>query len=150
MKAFRFRLQTVRDLRQRELDTAQAAHADAIREAEGISQFLEAARARHAELERQICGSTTFRPHQRQQQWNAILQQKVECAQLEAALAEVLAVVERLRLALVAAQVKHDTLARLSDRQQQAHRQESLRREQADLDEIATAAFARRRLLYAQ
>lgn len=146
MKAFRFRLQPVQDLRERELDAAQIAHAAAARQAEDVRQFLKTARSRMIALERHDHGSAPFRAHQREQQWNALLQQKEECAGLESALAQALAEAENLRLELVAAQVKHDTLARLSARQQQAHRHDSLRREQVALDEIATAAFARRRL----
>lgn len=146
MKPFRFRLQSVFDLRGRALDEAKQAYALAVQAVEAALRELQDAAAELDRLERRIAESRTrtFLAHEHDTQWSGLRVQSAECDRLAGCLRQARYDAELRRQEMIEARMAHETLVGLRTRQQQDHAAASRRREDAELDELATAAFARR------
>ncbi len=150
MKRFEFNLQSVRDLRDSEESRARAEYAQAMR-------LMEAFNVRRREIEqaiednlkesRQECGRPT-RSDLLTSLRDMLAALKDRIKALEPEEAELKKLVASKWENLVAARQKREMLDKLRDKQKRAHDQHSERREQKDIDEMATQRASSRKLPY--
>jgi flagellar export protein FliJ len=150
MKRFEFNLQSVRDLRDSEESRARAEYAQAMR-------LMEAFNIRRREIEQAIednlkecreeCGRPT-RSDLLTSLRDMLVALKDRIKALEPEEAELKKLVASKWENLVAARQKREALDKLRDKQKRAHDQHSERREQKDIDEMATQRASSRKLPY--
>jgi len=144
MKAFKFKLESVLNLRERAMSEARQAHAAAGRLLEIALAELSDAEADHKRLAEQLGGlqRSSFRPADRERLWNALNYQKALCVELEAKAGRARAELEQKRQALLAARRDHEALLRLQEKQRTEHAQAAELAERAMIDDIVNARHA--------
>jgi flagellar export protein FliJ len=148
MKPFRFRLESVRSLREldeqkRREKLAQAAHA--LREAEdALGQARTAAEALAIALASQ--SEKAFRAIDKTAALASLSCAEAEIKRREATREEAVGAKKTAYVAWVEAHQALEVIERLAERQKRHHQQEALRAEQAELDEFAGLLASRQRM----
>jgi flagellar FliJ protein len=147
MSSFHFRLDTLLRLRLADRDQRRADLAKALRAEEALARqeaLLRGEQGEMAELSRKLAspGAADIDRLLASHRYELVLKTQVQ--QLTGQIAQVVAEVERRRLALVEADRQVRVLEKLRDKQASDHQTREDKREQRQLDEQAVIGFTRR------
>jgi flagellar export protein FliJ len=143
MKAFRFRLESVLTLRHWEEERARTAYAQALQQER---KFVDQLRAVEGRIEQDTvvmrrAAETTTPASDRVARWRHLLTLERERSDTTQKLASARRIREQKMKLLIDAHRRVETLGSLKTRHQQAHTAEAARREERELDELASARF---------
>jgi flagellar FliJ protein len=143
MKAFRFRLESVLTLRNWEEERARNAYAQSLQQER---RFVDQLRAVETRIEQDTAvmrqaAATTAPAADRAARWRHLLLLERERSDTTQKLASARRIREQKMKLLIDAHRRVQTLGSLKTRHQQAHAAEAARRDERELDELASARF---------
>ena len=141
MKPFKFKLESVLNLRERAEAQAQQSHAAAGRRLEEILRQLNEAEEELTRLAQQLAGlqSSSFRPAQREMLWNALKYQKDLCARLALKVDIARKDLEVKRQMLLDARRDHEAMMKMQQKNLQEHTRLAEQEERLMIDDIVSA-----------
>ena len=147
MKPFKFKLESVLNLRERAEAEAQQSHAAAGRRLEAILRDLNEAEEEHKRLNQQLAGiqRSSFRPAEREILWNALKYQKDLCGQLALKMDAARKELEVKRQALLDARRDHEAMMKMQEKDLLEHTRLAQQEEALMIDDIVSARHSARR-----
>ena len=141
MKAFKFKLESVLNLRERAEAEAQQHHATAGRRLEAILAELNEAEDEFKRLTEQLATMqrSSFRPAEREIVWNALAYQKDLCARLTLKAENARKELEEKRQALLNARSDHEAMMKLQEKDLQEHSRLAELAERSMIDDMVSA-----------
>jgi len=141
MKQFKFKLESVLLLRERNEATAKQNHAAAGRRLEELLAELAEAEEEHKSLTEQLAQiqKSTFHPAERDILWNAVKYQKTLCEKLQQKADQAVKDLEEKRLKLLAAQSEREAMTKLQEKEQVEYNRVAANGERAMIDDIVNA-----------
>jgi flagellar protein FliJ len=146
VKIFRFKLQSVLELRKRAENEAQQAHAEAGRKLEAalvaVAEAEGEAQAIIEDMAAMQNSAAAFKPIDREILWNGLRAKQQLAAKLKQVAELAAKEVEEKRAKLLHAQSEYQAMERLRDKAKQTYQHEMDLRESAAIDDIVNARYA--------